>query len=52
MNKVEEFEEVCHLCGRVKLVHDDMMTNLGDPGFICQECEVRRDRVLVGCFGK
>ena len=42
----EYFEEVCHLCGRVKMVHDDMMTGLDNPGFICKECEETRDRIL------
>ena len=36
MSEIEQFEEVCHVCGHVKIVHVDMSTDLGDPGFIEQ----------------
>ena len=35
----EQFEEVCHVCGQIKMVHVDMNTNLGNPGFICDDCD-------------
>lgn len=47
---MKEFEEKCHICGKYKMVHDDMMTNLGNPGFVCDECERKRDRVLCELF--
>ena len=39
----EWFEEVCGTCNKVKLVHNDMRDTLGDPGFICEECETKRE---------
>ena len=52
MKEIEQFEEVCHVCGHVKIVHVDMSTNLGNPGFICDDCDHRRreferDRIYV-----
>ena len=42
----EYFEEICGLCGKCKMVHDDPLTNLGNPGFVCKECEEKRDMVF------
>lgn len=35
----EWFEEVCWKCGKEKLVHNDMNSDLGNPAFICKKCE-------------
>lgn len=38
---MERFEEVCHVCGKIKPdCIDDMNTSLCDPGFICRACEL------------
>ena len=37
---IDEFEEYCHMCGKIKHVHVDMNTNLGDPAFICNDCSL------------
>lgn len=39
----EWFEEVCGTCQKVKLVHDDERDTLGNPGFICEQCENNRE---------
>ena len=41
----EWFEEVCGVCGQIKHVHDDLDTNLGNPGFICFKCQQERNRL-------
>jgi len=38
----EWFEEVCWVCDKVKLVHDDERATLIDPAFICEDCEEER----------
>ena len=38
------FNEICWICGKEKLVHDDVKTSLNDPGFICEDCENDRNR--------
>lgn len=38
------FEEVCGVCRRVRIVHDDPETNLDNPGFICLKCQEDRER--------
>jgi len=35
----EWFEEVCWKCGKEKLVHNDINSDLGNPAFICKKCE-------------
>jgi len=53
-NDDEYFEEMCWICGQVKLVHDDERTNLGNPGFICKECEDERndyEKFMKDVFG-
>ena len=42
----EWFEEKCCLCGKYKMVHDYMMTNLGNPAFVCNDCEEKRARIF------
>ena len=43
LNFVDEwFEEVCWVCEKVKLVHDDERATMIDPGFICKKCEEER----------
>lgn len=36
---VNWFYEVCWICGKEKLVHNDMSTSYEDPAFICSKCE-------------
>ena len=36
---VDWFYEVCWICGKEKLVHNDMNSDLGNPAFICKKCE-------------
>ena len=47
MTEEEYFEEKCSLCGKGKMIHNDMMTPYDNPGFICKECEEARDRALT-----
>ena len=36
----EWFYEVCWICGKEKLVHNDMNSSYVNPTFICQKCEI------------
>ena len=36
---VNWFYEVCWICEKEKLVHNDMSTSHENPGFICSKCE-------------
>lgn len=50
----EWFEEICWICQNIKLVHNDEKTSLEDPGFICEECENKRNermREFISIFG-
>lgn len=38
------FEEVCGTCLQTRLVHDDMQTDPGNPGFICSKCQEELNR--------
>ena len=44
----DSFKEICGVCGKWKIVHDDPMAiNHDDPEFICNECEEKREGVHV-----
>lgn len=54
-NMDEWFEEVCWICEKGKLVHNDERTGHDNPGFICKECEDSRiktekmlERAMIG----
>lgn len=36
---VKWFYEVCWVCGKEKLAHNDMSSSYENPTFICQKCE-------------
>lgn len=37
-----DFVEVCGSCKQEKYVHNDPCTNLSNPGFICDACDLTR----------
>ena len=44
------FGEVCWVCCKVKMVHNDEQCTLVDPGFICEKCELTRNDYENLCF--
>lgn len=38
-DNVNWFYEICWICGKEKLVHNDMSSTHDNPTFICERCE-------------